>query len=143
MSRLRHNRILPLLFFCAVAVVLTCTFRLSKSRFIRHVTLNARRHESIEYTVNPLVLLLGSPITAQANKASSLIQPRDGAWDTVVDAGAFDAVDYTIPAFQNGYNVYSFEVRDGGVLARAVGLVVTFGGCFHRLHDLLHTLFPV
>lgn len=61
-------------------------------------------------------MMLGIPVQAAADKASTYLNRKSPHWDTVIDAGAFDGSDYTLPAYKQGYNVYSFEVRgeEGG-----------------------------
>ncbi len=60
----------------------------------------------------------------EGNEVSALLQPRRYPfyYDVVIDVGAYDGVDYTLPAFQAGYRVY----RQGCILL-GVGRVTKCG----------------
>lgn len=62
------------------------------------------------YYINPLYLRLGSTnsFRLDADKKSPLVSFKHPHFDTVVDVGAFDGTDYTLPSFRAGYDVYSF-----------------------------------
>jgi FkbM family methyltransferase len=63
------------------------------------------------YSIKPLFLRLGaqSSFRLNAQEASPLVSFKHPRFDTVIDVGAFDGVDYTLPGFRAGYDVYSFE----------------------------------
>ena len=61
------------------------------------------------YYINPLVLRLGTTVSLDAWVASPLISFKSSKFDTIVDVGAFDGADYTLPGFRMGYTVFAFE----------------------------------
>jgi hypothetical protein len=59
--------------------------------------------------MSPLLSRVGVQLNARADRVSSFLSAKRARNDTVIDAGAYDGSDYTLPAWRIGYNAYSFE----------------------------------
>lgn len=90
------------------------------------------------YLISPLLLATNTKL----NLGPSLLSPflagkKHPSYDTVIDVGPYDGSDHTLPAFQLGYDVYSFELspvnqpRVIAVLTKA-GLVEGTDYTIHR-----------
>lgn len=94
------------------------------------------------YEVSPLIFRLGLPTKSDATSASPLLQHKLPCWDTVIDGGAFDGSDFSVPAFRLGYAVYTFElVNHKRVLATfaSAGLVA---GTDYSIIDVVPGVVP-
>lgn len=86
------------------------------------------RRRARDVSLSPLLHRLGLTVKFRAGLPSVLVSSKLPIWDVVIDAGAFDGADYTLPAYRAGYDVFSFEMSPANqpkVLAalRASGLV--------------------
>ena len=64
-----------------------------------------------EYAISPMFRLsASSERNWAASEVSPIVTAHHGAWNSVLDAGPYDGVDVTRPAYQAGYNVFVFEL---------------------------------
>jgi hypothetical protein len=66
--------------------------------------------EAAGFLMSPLIFRLGVTVGAAADRSSSYVgKNKADGWDVIIDGGCFNGVDYTLPGFLAGYDVYAFE----------------------------------
>ncbi len=110
---------LPLLFFVrtshpveesrAAFEATTTIYVSTPSPFVPYEAPPPARNGTVSFHVSDALRLAGGSVRKDTPERSALLSKKHPGYDVVVDVGAFDCSDYTIPAFELGYVVFAFE----------------------------------
>jgi hypothetical protein len=95
------------------------------NRDVQRPMTNYANENTENYFISSLIRSYGGLAKAPGNMgASFMASVKHKSWNAVLDAGAFDGTDYTLPAYRAGYDVFTFEMspeNQGRVLASFKG----------------------